>query len=150
MGDRRQARELALQALFFLDMDKSDSGQNPGQNPGQNIARNIEAFCSNNEDKLTKGVEPFFKVLINGVVEHKTRIDDLLNKSSKNWKISRMPVVDRNIMRIATYEFLECDDIPNSVTINEAVEIGKKYGSKDSGSFINGVLDKIKSLKNPQ
>jgi N utilization substance protein B len=143
MGDRRQARELALQALFFLDMDKSGSDQSANLN----IDQNIDAFCCNNEDKLTKGVEPFFKDLIYGVVKHKTQIDDLLNKSSKNWKISRMPVVDRNIMRIATYEFLECDDIPNSVTINEAVEIGKKYGSRDSGSFINGVLDQIKSIE---
>jgi len=58
-----------------------------------------------------------------------------------------MPVVDRNIMRMATFEFLKRPDIPSSVTINEAVEIGKKYGTKDSGSFINGVLDQIKSLE---
>ncbi|MBU2452036.1 MAG: transcription antitermination protein NusB, partial [Proteobacteria bacterium] len=62
-------------------------------------------------------------------------------------KLSRMPVVDRNIMRIATFELLKCRDIPSSVTINEAVEIGKKYGTRDSGPFINGVLDRIKSLE---
>jgi len=58
-----------------------------------------------------------------------------------------MPVVDRNIMRIATFEFLKRPDIPSTVTINEAVEIGKKYGTKDSGAFINGVLDRIRSLE---
>jgi len=135
MGDRRQARELALQALFFLDMDKSD--------PDENLA----AFCINNEDLLTENVKPFFLDLIKGVLEHRTEIDALLHKYSKNWRITRMPVVDRNIMRMATFEFLKRPDIPSSVTINEAVEIGKKYGTKDSGSFINGVLDHIRSLE---
>ncbi len=135
MGDRRQARELALQALFFFDMDKSDPEQS------------LEVFCANNEEKLTQGVKPFFLDLVKGVVENSAQIDALLNKYSKNWKISRMPVVDRNIMRMATFEFIKCSDIPPSVTINEAVEIGKNYGTKDSGSFINGVLDRIRSLE---
>jgi len=135
MGDRRQARELALQALFFFDMDKSDPD------------KNLLDFCANNEEKLTQEVKPFFLHLVKGVVENMAQIDALLNKYSKNWKISRMPVVDRNIMRMATFEFLKCSDIPPSVTINEAVEIGKTYGTKDSGSFINGVLDRIKSLE---
>ncbi|MBU8912077.1 MAG: transcription antitermination factor NusB [Desulfobacterales bacterium] len=135
MGDRRQARELALQALFFFDMNKSDSDQS------------LEIFCANNEEKLTQGLRPFFLDLVKGVKENGSQIDALLNKYSKNWKISRMPVVDRNIMRIAIFEFLKCSDIPCSVTINEAVEIGKKYGTRDSGSFVNGVLDRIKSLE---
>ena len=135
MGDRRQARELALQALFFLDMDKSDTDEN------------LSAFCLNNEDLLTQTIKPFFMDLIKGVLAYRSEIDALLNKYSKNWRLSRMPVVDRNIMRIATFEFLKCPDIPSSVTINEAVEIGKKYGTKDSGSFINGVLDRIRSLE---
>ena len=135
MGDRRQARELALQALFFLDVDKSG--------PDENLA----AFCLNNEDLLTENVQPFFMDLIKGVLENRSEIDALLDQYSKNWRLSRMPVVDRNIMRIATFEFLKRPDIPSSVTINEAVEIGKKYGTKDSGSFINGVLDRIRSLE---
>ncbi|MCD4721856.1 MAG: transcription antitermination factor NusB [Desulfobacula sp.] len=135
MGDRRQARELALQALFFFDMDKSVSD------------KSLEAFCANNEEKLTQEVKPFFLDLVEGVRENSSQIDAFLNKYSKNWKISRMPVVDRNIMRIAIFEFLKHSDIPPSVTINEAVEIGKKYGTRDSGSFINGVLDRIKSLE---
>ncbi|MBT3386772.1 MAG: transcription antitermination factor NusB [Desulfobacula sp.] len=135
MGDRRQARELALQALFFFDMDKSDPEQS------------FEVFCANNEEKLTQGVKPFFLDLVKGVLENSVQIDALLNKYSKNWKISRMPVVDRNIMRVATFEFIKCTDIPPSVTINEAVEIGKNYGTRDSGSFINGVLDRIRSLE---
>ena len=132
MGDRRQARELALQALFFLDVDKSDP------------KKNLESFCAFNEEKLTPGIKAFFMELVNGVMENRLKIDSLLNTYSKNWKITRMPVVDRNIMRVAIVEFLNHSDIPPSVTINEAVEIGKKFGTKDSGSFINGVLDRIK------
>ncbi|MDM8536467.1 transcription antitermination factor NusB [Desulfobacterales bacterium HSG17] len=137
MGDRRQARELALQALFSFDMEKSF--------PYEDLEENLTAFCANNDEKLTKSVKPFFLELVKGVNENYSKIDALLNKYSKHWKISRMPVVDRNIMRIATYEFLQYSDIPYSVTINEAVEIGKKYGTRDSGAFINGVLDRIKA-----
>ncbi len=72
-------------------------------------------------------------------------IDRLLDKWAKNWKISRMPVVDRNIMRLAVFELLRQSDIPATVSINEAVEIGKKFGTRDSGAFINGVLDRIRS-----
>ncbi|MCD4676015.1 MAG: transcription antitermination factor NusB [Desulfobacula sp.] len=135
MGECRQARELALQALFFFDMDKSDPDES------------LIVFCANNEENLTDTVKPFFLDLVKGVAQNSSQIDDLLNKYSRNWKISRMPVVDRNIMRLAIFEFLKCSDIPPSVTINEAVEIGKKYGTRDSGSFINGVLDRIKSLE---
>lgn len=135
MGDRREARELALQALFFFDMDKSDPD------------KSLNLFCNNNEEKLTQGVKPFFFDLIKGVTENKNQIDALLNRYSKNWKISRMSVVDRNIMRIAAFEIIKRPDIPFSVTINEAVEIGKKYGTDESGSFINGILDCIKPIE---
>ena len=139
MGDRRKARELALQALFSFDMEKAF--------PNTDLDNNLAAFCDNNEEKLTQTVKPFFLELVKGVNENHSQIDLFLDKYSKNWKISRMPVVDRNIMRIATFEFLNYSDIPRSVTINEAVEIGKKYGTRDSGSFINGVLDRIKNLE---
>lgn len=140
MGDRRKARELALQALFALDMEKAL--------PDKDLDENLTAFCASNQEKLTKTVKPFFLELVKGVNENYSQIDFFLDKYSKNWKISRMPVVDRNIMRIATFEFLNYSDIPRSVTINEAVEIGKKYGTRDSGPFINGVLDRIKNLEN--
>ncbi len=139
MGDRREARILALQALFAFDMEKAF--------PNQELDENLNAFCDNNEEKLTQTVKPFFLELVKGVNKNYSQIDFFLEKYSKNWKISRMPVVDRNIMRIATFEFLNYSDIPRSVTINEAVEIGKKYGTRDSGSFINGVLDRIKNLE---
>lgn len=132
MGDRRQARELVLQALFYLDMNDTDP------------AGAIDAFCQAHEAMLTSGVRPFFRELVEGTLARSGEIDELLNTYSKNWKISRMPVVDRNIMRMAIFELLERPDIPPSVTINEAVEIGKKYGTRDSGPFINGILDRVR------
>ncbi len=143
MGERRQARELALQALFFFDMDKAEKSDKSNSDFDRN--QRLAVFCENNKETLDDGVEPFFLDLVNGVETNIARIDKLLNKYSKNWKISRMPVVDRNIMRIALFELINRSDIPSSVTINEAVEIGKIYGTRDSGSFINGVLDRIKS-----
>lgn len=132
MGDRRLSRELALQALFSFDQNRSD------------FARGLEEFCALRQDELTDMVKPFFLDIVEGVLGAGDEIDGLINQYSKNWKLSRMPVVDRNIMRIATFELLKRKDIPPSVTINEAVEIGKKFGTKDSGAFINGVLDRIR------
>lgn len=138
MGHRREARELALKALFFFDMNKAFLHTD--------LAEELTLFCSNYEDQFSaEEVKFFFLTLVKGVREQQEKIDSLLDRYSKNWKIFRMPAVDRNIMRIAIFEFLKCSDIPHSVTINEAVEIGKKYGSKDSGAFINGVLDRIKN-----
>lgn len=133
MGNRRKSRELALQALFFMDVNGSDS------------KADLDDFCIEHEESLGKGVKPFFLDLVNGVLADRERIDRLLEKSAKNWKISRMPAVDRNIMRLSLFEMLKMPDIPASVSINEAVEIGKKFGSRDSGPFINGVLDRIRS-----
>ncbi len=136
MGDRRKARELALQALFFLDVNETDSEQG------------IQAFCIQNEEGLTEAVKPFFLELVNGVMAAKADIDLLMDKSAKNWKISRMPVVDRNVMRLAVFELTRRPDIPPTVSINEAVDIGKKFGTRDSGAFINGVLDRIRTQEN--
>ena len=132
MGTRRQARELALQALFFLDIDKLDPEEN------------LDAFCINYEEQLTKNIKPFFMVLVRGVLENKAEIDTLIRKYSKNWKLSRMPAVDRNIMRIATFELLKLEDVPATVTINEAIEIAKDFSSDDSGAFVNGILESVK------
>ena len=133
MGVRRQARELALQALFYFDMNmKEDSHEL------------LTLFCESFEEMVEKDTKPFFIHLVQGVMTFYEQINTLLNQASKNWRVARMPVVDRNIMRVAVFELLKCNDIPESVSINEAVDIGKKYGSRDSGAFINGVLDKIR------
>jgi transcription antitermination protein NusB len=83
-------------------------------------------------------------VLVRGVLENKAEIDTLIRKYSKNWKLSRMPAVDRNIMRIATFELLKLEDVPATVTINEAIEIAKDFSSDDSGAFVNGILESVK------
>ncbi|MCG8566603.1 MAG: transcription antitermination factor NusB [Desulfobacterales bacterium] len=134
-GTRRQSRELALQALFFLDM-----------NPEMGCEEGLNAFweAREDEDSTESAKDPFCMELVEGTLGIADEIDTLINQFSKNWRISRMPVVDRNIMRLATFELLKRSDIPPSVTINEAVEIGKKYGTRDSGPFINGILDQIR------
>lgn len=137
MGDRRKSRELALQALFALDLNKLDT-------PPQ-----MDDFLEQYGQDLSEPALLFFKALVDGVMENREKIDRLLNQWAKNWKISRMPAVDRNIMRIAVFEILNLSDIPPSVSINEAVEIGKKFGTRDSGPFINGVLDRIRLQHEP-
>ena len=130
MGTRRQARELAMQALFYIDMQDNVSLQM------------LESFCDNFSPP--KKVRPFFLKLVNGVLEVRGEIDTLIERYSKNWKIHRMGCVDRNVMRIAVYELLYCEDIPPKVSINEAVDVGKKFGTEESGAFINGIMDSIR------
>lgn len=137
MGDRRKSRELALQALFALDLNKTDSQPQ------------IDAFLEQHGEDLSEPTRLFFQMLVDGVIGNREEIDRLLDQWAKNWKISRMPAVDRNIMRIAVFEMLNLPDIPPSVSINEAVEIGKKFGTRDSGPFINGVLDRIRAQHEP-
>jgi len=132
MGSRRKSREFALQALFDMDMSQNNSEER------------IELFCRNFTP--SNKVLPFFQGLILGIKKNKNEIDSLIEKFSSNWKISRISCVDRNVMRIAVYEMLYCEDIPSKVSINEAIEIGKKYGSEDSGSFINGILDSVRIM----
>ncbi|MFH1977204.1 MAG: transcription antitermination factor NusB [Pseudomonadota bacterium] len=130
MGSRRRSRELAMQALFYMDNCKDDSEEV------------LKRFCINFNP--TEDILPFFYRLVRGVVFEGNEIDSIIEKFSSNWKISRMSCVDRNIMRIAVYELLWCDDIPSKVSINEAIDIGKKYGTGESGPFINGILDSIR------
>jgi transcription antitermination protein NusB len=131
MGTRRQARELAMQALFYMDMQNNASLQM------------LEHFCE--IFRPSKKCAPFFLELVNGVIAAKVEIDALIERFSKNWKIKRMSCVDRNVMRIAVYELLYCRDIPPKVSINEAVDVGKKFGTEESGAFINGIMDSIRA-----
>jgi transcription antitermination protein NusB len=93
---------------------------------------------------ISKNAQPFFNKLVEGVVAEKQQIDPIIVRYSSNWKISRMPCVDRNILRIAVFELIYCEDIPYKVSINEAIDVGKKYGTEESGPFINGILDGIR------
>jgi transcription antitermination protein NusB len=131
MGNRRKSRELAMQALFYMDM-----------NPNGSKETALERFCTNFTP--SKKARPFFLKLVNGVLQTKSELDSIIENFSDHWKIGRMACVDRNILRIAVYELLYCGDIPFKVSINEAVDIGKRFGTEESGAFINGILDSIR------
>jgi N utilization substance protein B len=139
LGKRRRARELALQFLFQLDMNP------PVKIAPDEIEKSIDAFWEN--FKTEDDLKPFFHQLINGVIANRETIDEQINEVSENWKLDRMSVVDRNILRFAIFELMFEDDIPSNVSMNEAIEIAKKYGTADSPSFINGILDKVASNK---
>ena len=129
MGNRRRARELAMQVLFQMDINGDDS------------MAAVELFCKHFE--VPKKAKPFFLELVAGVRARLDKIDRLIEQSSDNWKISRMSGMDRNIMRVAVFELLYCSEIPAKVSINEAIDIGKKFGTEQSPAFINGILDNI-------
>lgn len=129
MGIRRRGRELALQVLYQIDVTHREVGE----------ALDLfwDNFTSDEEARY------FCERLVRGMVEHLDEINDLIGKHAEHWEVGRMTQIDRNILRMAVYELVYCQDIPPKVTINEAVEIGKKFGSEDSGAFINGILDRI-------
>lgn len=150
MGKRRKARELVLQFLFQTDMNPpflrggaaGISAEAAGDRADESIIQEeIASFWEN--FKTEEEGKSFFRQLAAGVMANRDQIDALINGASENWRISRMATVDRNILRFSVYELVYLDDIPPSVTINEAVEIAKRYGSEDSPSFVNGILDKI-------
>ena len=129
MGARRKARELALQMLYQHDL----SGNAP------------DAILSTFEDlqKAKPSTRDFATRVFRGTVEHLQTIDEMIQAQAENWRLSRMAVVDRNIIRMSVYEFLHEDDTPKLVIIDEAIEIAKKFGTQKSSQFINGILDGI-------
>lgn len=127
---RRKAREHALQILFQLDIRK--------EKPSASLLKHFWAEYDPDEE-----VKAFAEEIVKGTFKHFTKINELIHKCAKNWTLDRMAVVDRNVLRIAVYEILYRMDIPTSVTINEAIEIAKKYGTDDSGAFVNGILDTV-------
>lgn len=131
MKKRTRARELALQFLYQLDL------------LGDVVADELGRFLRSEErDGETCR---FARRLVEGAREHRAEIDEEIQGVAQNWQISRMAVIDRNVLRLAAYEMLFCDDIPPKVAINEAIELGKRYSTANSGAFINGILDKIKT-----
>jgi transcription antitermination protein NusB len=129
MRQRRKAREIALQVLYGLDYLKISSEEA--------VRLFWESFSAPRES------EEFSSLLINGAWNNRQQIDDLIGGCSENWSVARMSRVDRSILRMAVYELLHCHDIPPKVTINEAIDLGKVFGSENSGSFINGILDAL-------
>jgi N utilization substance protein B len=104
----------------------------------------VEAFWRDRSQE-EPGIREFADMLLQGVIEHLEEVDETIRKASLNWRIDRMATVDRNILRVATYELMRVDETPLKVVLNEAIELSKRYGSEDSSAFVNGVLDKIGS-----
>jgi len=127
MGTRRKSRELALQALY------------QGELAGETGLLDFEEFCAHFQ--VNRKAMPYAKKLLHGVQDQREEINQLISRYAENWRLERMSVIDRNILRLAVFELYYQDDVPTSVAINEAVEIAKRYSTDDSGPFINGILD---------
>lgn len=119
-----------MQALFSMDVSGAFSEEA------------VDDYCRSFPP--AKRVLPFFNHLVRGVLQHRAHIDSVVEQFSSNWKMRRMACVDRNILRLAVFELLYCADVPAKVAINEAIDIGKKFGTLESGSFINGIIDSIR------
>jgi N utilization substance protein B len=151
-GVRRQGRELALKLIYSLS-----------DHEGGSLEAVLEDFWGNfrfrndilgdalevDEDDIRPEVRSFAETLVSGVSEHLEEIDAAINAFSTNWTLDRMARVDLALLRLAGYELLYCPDVPASVIINEAIEIGKRFGTRDTKNFINGVLDQISKSHRP-
>lgn len=139
MGKRRLAREQALKFLYQIDILSRDKNKKNLDVDGE-----LNNFSIIDNLPADKDIKEFMVFLVKGVCAEIEHIDKIISQHSDNWKISRMSRIDRNVLRIAVYEMTKLNNIPYAVTINEAVDIAKKYGTSESGSFINGVIDKVK------
>ena len=136
MGKRREGREAAVQFLVFCDLN---------QGSGTSAAREFWDLRP-----ATRPIREFALNLVEGVLSHRGETDERISRYAENYELSRLAVVDRNILRLAIYEMLHRDDIPPVVSINEAIEIAKRFGSEESSRFVNGILDRVKlDLKRP-
>jgi transcription antitermination protein NusB len=156
MGKRRVARERAVQFLFQFDLNPSDqfaaawdhfwiSQRISASRPEQDQARwgqPMEQLPPETTEEAATRV--FAETLVKGVLEHREELDQQISQYAQNWDLHRMAVVDRNVLRLAIYEMLHREDIPPIVSINEAVDIAKRFSTEESGKFVNGILDKIR------
>ena len=126
---RTKARERALQALYQIDV--------AAVGIDEALGRFWKSF-----EPVEREVMELAEALVRGVAEHRRALDDTIERISTNWRLDRMAKVDRNVLRLAVYELLRTD-VPVKVVINEAIELGKKFGSESSGAFVNGVLDRV-------
>ncbi|HET8541586.1 MAG TPA: transcription antitermination factor NusB [Anaeromyxobacter sp.] len=126
---RTKARERALQALYQIDV--------AAEGIDDALARFWKSF-----EPVEREVMDLAEALVRGVADHRRTIDDTIERISTHWRLDRMAKVDRNVLRLAVYELLRTD-VPVKVVINEAIELGKKFGSESSGAFVNGVLDRV-------
>jgi len=134
MGKKRQARESALQILFQLEFNDTQ----------------VDSIVSRywEDRKTSQEVMENTSLLVKGVVSHLEEIDSIIQGSSENWRMSRMVLIDRNILRIAAYELFFGEDLAPAIIMNEAIEIAKKYSGDQSATFINGILDALNKKSN--
>jgi len=130
VGTRREGRELALQLLYALELNPIN-------------VQEMLRLSRENSRASAEEARVFAEELVDGVVANRDAIDKIIVEKSKNWAISRMARVDLNIIRVAVFELVFLSDIPKNVTMNEAIEVAKKFGTEDSPAFINGMLDEI-------
>ena len=128
MGKRRESRELALELLFMIDVVE------------ENADDAVENYLQSR--KILSSIKEFAVGLKDGVVKYKENLDKIISKTAENWEIDRMSVIDRNILRIAVFEFLYLKEASDKIIINEAIEVAKEYSTEESGAFINGILDR--------
>ena len=133
---RRLARETALQVLFQFDLIKH----------GEDTATAVKHWAE--EFAVPETSIPFAQELVHGTIEHREEIDHYIAALSEGWPLERMAGVDRNILRLAAYEILYRPDIPAPVSLNEAIELAKRFGGADSAKFVNGILDRLLALNN--
>ena len=131
LGKRRQARELAVQFLYQFDLGNGDPEEE------------LRLFWKTQED-VSAPAREFAETLIRGWVQHRAVVDENIKKYTEHWELGRIAAVDRSILRLAIYEMVCRDDIPPVVSINEAVDIAKKFSTRESGAFVNGILDKLR------
>ena len=135
MGVRRRAREAALKALYSIEYEIAGSSE-------EDRARGLDLLWTHVLE-LNDETRGFSVGLVDGVLSNIDEINELITQTSKRWKLERMAVIDRNILRMASYEITKREDIPVKVSINEAIEIAKRFGSSESAAFVNGILDRI-------
>jgi N utilization substance protein B len=138
MTPRRRAREVALQVLYSLDA-------NPEQDPAAVLALYFDRFARPEDpDDSVDGEafdRPFAEQLVGQVWSRRAELDEQIAQVSRSWRVERMARVDRTILRMAVYELRHCDDVPSRVTLNEAIELAKRYGAEEAPAFVNGLLD---------
>jgi N utilization substance protein B len=132
LGKRRQARELAAQFLYQYDLS------------GGAVDEALALFWQT-QQAIAGPTRQFAEELIRGACEHRAEIDERIQKYTEHWELPRIAAVDRNILRLAIFEMLYRDDIPPVVSINEAVDIAKKFSTRESGAFVNGILDRLRA-----
>jgi transcription antitermination protein NusB len=155
MGIRREARERAVQFLFQYDLNVPqdldealrlfwESQRSAALAEEKGAARWGQEVQLPPPTAEEAAMRTFAEPLVRGTLEHRSELDEQIKKYAKNWDLHRMAVVDRNVLRLAIYEMLYREDIPPVVSINEAVDIAKRFSTEESGKFVNGILDKVK------